>query len=143
LAAEHCPHGPNRREALMQWLEWVCALIPTRRQADDILDRIAPRRWSADALGSFLRVTDAERATLRITTIGSYQTPKPVREKRRKEKRRLAATARRQANGSKPREQSLSRTKPFLSTTVTFTVLWTVMTISTTPLPGRKSARSR
>ena len=30
-----------------------------------------------------------------------------------------------------------------LSTTVTFTVLWPVMTISTTPLPGRKNARSR
>jgi hypothetical protein len=113
LAAEHCPYGPNRRDALMQWFELVCAPIPTRRQADDILDRVPPRRWSADALGRHLRVTDAERATLRIYTIGSYQTPKAEREKRRKEKRRLAAQARRRANGSKPREQSFSRTKPW------------------------------
>jgi hypothetical protein len=99
VAAEHCPHGPNRSTELMQWFELVCAPIPTRRQADDILDRISPCRWRADPLGKFLRVTDAERATLHIYTIGSYQTLKAVRIKRRKEKRRLAEQARRRANG--------------------------------------------
>jgi hypothetical protein len=113
VAAEHCPYGPNRRDALMQWFGLVCAPIPTRRQADDILDSISPDHWSADALGKFLRVTDAERATLCIYTIGSYQTPKAMRIKFRKEKHRLAAQARRRASGSKPREQSLSRTKPW------------------------------
>ena len=97
----------------MQWFEQVCAPIPTRRQADDILDRVPPRHWSADALGKHLRVTDAERATLRCYTIGSYQTPKAERIRRRKENRRLAEQARRRANGGKPREQSYSRTKPW------------------------------
>jgi hypothetical protein len=97
----------------MHWLGLVCATMPTRRQAADILDRVPPRRWTADALGKHLRVTDVERATLHIYTISSFQTPKAEREKNRKEKHRLVEQARRRANGSKPREQSYSRTKPW------------------------------
>src|SRR4029450_5775684 len=58
-------------------------------------------------------VSDAERTALRIFTIGAYDVPKAERIKRRKEKRRLADQARRQARGSKPHEQSISRTKPW------------------------------
>jgi hypothetical protein len=47
-------------------------------------------------------------------TIGAYDVPKAKRMERRKEKRRLAAQARRRANGAKPREHALSRTKPWL-----------------------------
>jgi hypothetical protein len=113
VAAEHCPYGPDRRDALLHWFVLVCAPVLSRRQADDILDRVPPRRWSADALGKHLRVTDAERATLRIYTIGSYQTPKAERVRLRKEKDRLAAHARRRRGGAKPREQCFSRTKPW------------------------------
>jgi hypothetical protein len=116
VAAEHCPYGPNRRDTLMEWLQSVCAppwILRQVRQVDAILDRISPRRWSADALGKLLNVSDAERSMLRIYTIGSYDVPRAKRIKRREEKRRLAAQARRRDNGSKPREQSLSRTKPW------------------------------
>lgn len=113
VAAELCPDGPGRREALRHWFELVCAEALTRRQADDILDRVPSRHWSADGLGKHLRVTDAERAALRIHTIGSYQTPKAERTRQRKESRRLADKARRQARGATPHELSLSRTKPW------------------------------
>ena len=116
MAAEHCPYGPNRRDTLMEWLQSVCAppwILRQVRQVDAILDRIPPRRWSADALGKLLHVSDVERTMLRIYTIGSYDVPKAKRIKRRKEKRRLADQARRRDNGSKPREQSFSRTKPW------------------------------
>ena len=117
VAAEHCPHGPNRCDALIEWLEWVGAPPVTRCQAEDILGRIPPHRWSADALGRHLRVTDFQRAILRIYTIGSYQTPKAERMRLRKETLRLAEEARRRAAGAKPREQYLaaavSRTKPW------------------------------
>jgi hypothetical protein len=113
VAAWHCPCGPNRRDALMHWFELVCAPVSIRRQVDDILERVPPRRISADALGKLLNVTEAERTALHIYTIGTPEVPKAVRTKRRKEKRRLAEQARRRANGSKPREQSFSRTKPW------------------------------
>ncbi len=116
VAAEHCPYGPNRRDTLMEWLQSVCAppwILRQVRQVAAILDRIPPRRWSADALGKLLHVSDAERTMLRIYTIGSHDVPRAKRIKRRKEKRRLADQARRRDNGSKPREQSFSRTKPW------------------------------
>ena len=72
-----------------------------------------PRNWNLDALGKHLRVSDFERAALRIYTIGSLQTPKAERIRQRKEKDRLDKQDRRRANGSQPREQSLSRTKPW------------------------------
>jgi hypothetical protein len=110
-AAWHC-HG-DRRAELEDWFVWVCAPPAIRRNIDAILKSNPPRRVRADTLGKFLHVSDAARDRLRIYTIGSYQTPKAERIKRRKEKDRLAAQARRRANGSKPREQALSRTKPW------------------------------
>jgi hypothetical protein len=82
-------------------------------QIDAILKANPPRRIRADTLARHLHVSDAERTALRIWTIGAYDKPKTERIKRRKEKRRLADKARRQARGAKPREQSLSRTKPW------------------------------
>jgi hypothetical protein len=113
VAAQHCPYGPNRRAELMEWLQLVCASPWFRRQVDNILDRIPPRRWSADALGKHLHVSDVERSMQRVWTIGCYDVPKAKRIERRKEKRRLAEQVRRQDNGSKPREQSFSRTRPW------------------------------
>src|SRR5262249_13253202 len=60
-----------------------------------------------------LHVSDAERTALKIWTIGAYDVPKAERIKRRKEKRRLADKARRQARGGKSRELSASRTRPW------------------------------
>lgn len=111
-AAWHCPSG-NRRHAMEQWCAWVCTPPSLDRQIDAILSATPPRRIRADPLARHLHVTDAERTALRIFTIGAYDVPKAERIKRRKEKRRLADQARRQARGAKPHEQSISRTKPW------------------------------
>jgi hypothetical protein len=113
VAAEHCPYGPNRRDVLMKWLQSFCAPPSILCQIDAILDRIPPRRWTADALGKHLHVSDFERKALRLWTVGAFDVPKAERMKRRKEKRRLADQARRQARGAKPHKRSISRTKPW------------------------------
>jgi hypothetical protein len=113
-AAWHCPSDSERRFLMVQWCRWCCAPLSVEHQIDAILEANPARRISADTLARHLHVSDAERTALRIWTIGSYDVPKAKRIKRRKEKRRLANKARRQARGATPREQSFSRTKPWL-----------------------------
>jgi hypothetical protein len=99
---------------MAQWCYWTCALPSIERNIDTILQENPPRRIRADTLARHLHVSDAERTFLRVYTIGAYDVPKAARMKRRKERRRLAAQARRRAKGAKPREQSLTQTKPWL-----------------------------
>jgi hypothetical protein len=112
-AAWHCPSDSERRFLMVQWCRWTCAPPSVEHRIDAILEANPARRMWADTLARHLHVSNAERTALRIGTIGAYDVPKAERIKRRKEKRRLAAQARRRANGSKPREQSFSRTKPW------------------------------
>jgi hypothetical protein len=113
-AAWHCPRG-NRRAALLQWLELVCAPLSMRRRhvLDAILRRFPPRRLRADTIARLLKVTDAERTALRIRTIGACDVSKAERAERSKQRRRVAEKQRRLARGIIPRERSLSRTKPW------------------------------
>ena len=112
-AAWHCPSDSERRFLMMQWCRWTCAPPSVEHQIDSILEANPARRIRADTLGRHLHVSDAERSLLRIWTIGSFDVPKAKRIKRRKERRRLAEQARRRARGAKPREQALTRTKPW------------------------------
>jgi hypothetical protein len=113
VAAWHCPYGPNRRDALLKWFEWVCAPPDIRRQVDAILKQFRPRNVKIDTLGKILHLSDAQRTEWRVYTIGSYDVSQEERIKRRKEKHRLEEQARRRAGGSKPREQAFTRTKPW------------------------------
>jgi hypothetical protein len=81
------------------------------REIDAILEENPPRRIRADTLARHLHVSDAERTLLRVYTIGAYDVPKAERIKRRKERARLRAQARRRANGVKPREQYLAEAR--------------------------------
>jgi hypothetical protein len=112
-AAWHCPSDSERRVPMVKWCRWTCAPPSVERQIDAILKANPARRIRADTLARHLHVSDAERTDLRIWTIGAYDKPKTERIKRRKEKRRLADKARRQVRGAKPREQSLSRKRPW------------------------------
>jgi len=104
-AAWHCPSDSERRLLMAQWCYWTCALPSIECNIDTILQDNPPRRMSADTLARHLHVSDAERTLLRVYTIGAYDVPKAARIKRRKEKRRLAAQARRRAKGTRSREQ--------------------------------------
>jgi hypothetical protein len=76
-----------------------------------------PIRWRADKLGIRLRLTEAERTRLGITTIGSIEVTKAERAKRRRERDRLRRQSQLRAQGAKPRADyeanSISRTKPW------------------------------
>lgn len=100
---------------------WCAAWAPWLSIAE--LDKVTsdalryPRRWKADRIAWRLGVTDQERRTLKLTTIGAIDCDKGTRSAQRRIARRLAMQARRRAKGSKPRHEyeanSLARTQPW------------------------------
>jgi hypothetical protein len=76
-----------------------------------------PIRWRADKLGARLRLTEAERHRLRITTIGAIDLTKDERKARRRHRARHRDELRRRRKGAKTRADyeanSISRNKPW------------------------------
>jgi hypothetical protein len=66
-----------------------------------------------DKLGRYLRLTDAVRTRIGITTIGGYDVSKHQRTLRRKQRARERQARLRRKRGARPRSQSLSQTKPW------------------------------
>jgi hypothetical protein len=98
--------------AALQWCPWL-SHDDAAALADRVLSR--PIRWTADALGRRLHLSDAERTALGITTIGGFDVPKAERLARRKAKDRTAKADKRRAKGARPRAESAARTKPWLA----------------------------
>ena len=112
------PAGSTAARLLAQWGHQVGVTL----QQDEIRRTIKtiegnPRRFKADTIAKMLRVTEAERTTLKFTTIGCFDVSKAERKRRRKERRRLAEQRRRRAKGAIPRNQylanSISRQQPW------------------------------
>jgi hypothetical protein len=116
-AAWHCPDDSERRFLMVKWHReaGTPALRSTMDRIDAILEKNPARRIKADTLAKYLHISDAERTALKITTIGAHDVPKAERQKRRKEKRRLADKARRRALGAKAHELSICQTKPWIA----------------------------
>jgi hypothetical protein len=78
-----------------------------------------PLRWRADKLGIRLRLTEAERHRLGITTIGSIEVTKEERLKRRQARKRRRKELLRRAQGARQRSEyeanSVNRNKPWLA----------------------------
>lgn len=76
-----------------------------------------PKRWRADKLAWRLRLTAADRAILRITTIGAIDANAAQRKARRRERDRKRRAAERKAAGAIPRaqyeRQSITATAPW------------------------------
>jgi hypothetical protein len=76
-----------------------------------------PLRWKADRLAWKLRVTAAERTTLKLRTIGAIDMTAQQRAEQRKRRNAERMRALRKAQNATPRAiyeaQSLSRTKPW------------------------------
>jgi hypothetical protein len=110
------PRDGDQRFALENWCRRVGASLPTD-QINRIVEDHKPRKLRADRIAKILKVTDAERTALRLTTIGACDVSKAERLRRRKERHRVAQKARRRARGIIPRDQylawSASRTKPW------------------------------
>jgi hypothetical protein len=110
------PRDGDQHFALENWCRRVGATLPTE-QINRIVEDHKPRKVRADRIAKVLKVTDAERTALRLTTIGACDVSKAERLRRRKERHRAIQQARRRARGVIPREQylaqSLSRMKPW------------------------------
>ena len=114
-------HNPNSKDAigaLMMAAQRMGAAI-TEEQAEKTIEEAdtIPKRRTADALGRWLRLSDAMRTFLGICTIGSFEVSKRQRALRRKERNRASKEMERRAAGKKPRVEYLaaakSRTQPW------------------------------
>lgn len=75
----------NRRAAA--WLATYCPWISTRDREYMITEaNHCPLKWSADKLAWKIRLTDAKRSELKITTIGAIDVSREQRATRRKAK---------------------------------------------------------
>lgn len=106
------------RQAIPRWLEawapWLSIANAKAMMADAIL---RPRRWTADKLAWRLKLTDADRTLLDITTIGSVDVSRADRAKRRADLDRERKRMLRRIKGAKRRADyeagSISRAKPW------------------------------
>lgn len=113
-------HGVLDR--LKVWAERWAPMAPGGRLEEIVrISMRRPKLEKADTLGARLRLTDAERTYLRITTIGACDVSKAERQRRSKHRKRerdkIKATAKRRKQGAKPRAEyrarSLSHTTPW------------------------------
>jgi hypothetical protein len=110
------PRDGDLHFALEQWCRRVGATLPPE-QINRIVEDNKPRKLSATRIAKMLKVFDAERTALGLTSIGACDVSKAERLRRRKKRHRAAQQARRRARGVMPRDQylaqSLSRTRPW------------------------------
>lgn len=110
----------DQRRRITGWLDEHAPWM-TMGEAHELLAEIVtkPRRWRADRLAWRLKLIEADRKALRITTIGAIDADKAERAKRRKERDRAMKAAARQAAGSVSRAHyealSIASTKPWIA----------------------------
>lgn len=108
IMAHHIGHlrdGPRRISA---WLE-RCAPWLDIASRERLMNEVhyCPLKWKADKLAWKLRVTDATRTRLKLTTIGAIDVPREERIKRRARMKRTKMQHRRRQDGVKPRGEYL------------------------------------
>jgi hypothetical protein len=97
------------RTKIMGFIELRCPWMPIAEAKALLVETIAkPRRWRADKLAWRLRLTHADRTTLKITTIGSIDKAKSARWHERQERTRKAKEERRRQAGAKARADYLA-----------------------------------
>jgi hypothetical protein len=100
---------------------WVGLWAPWYRIGDLAELNVAvlrhPKRWKADQLAWVLRLTEADRRALGITTIGAIDMGKRERMARRRQRARARRMAKHRANGVRPRAEylaSVAKPKPWI-----------------------------
>lgn len=105
IMAHHLGALPDAARRISSWLMQCTPWLPMAEQERLICEVTECRlRWSADKLAWKLRVTDAERSALHITTIGAIDLTKDQRKARRKRNRAIRDSLRRAKvpKGTKP-----------------------------------------
>jgi hypothetical protein len=118
VTVHHLAHGQDTELRIGNWLELWAPWMPGSEAAGMLAKAVAkPLRWRADKLGLRLNLTEVERQSLGITTIGSVEVTKAERLARRREQDRLRRRRQLRAEGAKPRAEyeahSFSRNKPW------------------------------
>lgn len=116
--AQYADGHPGKR--ITSWVRLRAPWMPIAELDALILEAVAkPKRWRADKLAWRLRLTAADRATLRITTIGAIDANLAQRIAARRKRKRLAIQAQRRAQGVKPRHDyeaaSIAKAKPWIA----------------------------
>lgn len=104
IAASHLASLAHPKVRIEKWLDlWAPWL--SRAESAEIVTRavMEQKHWTADQLAWRLRLTDADRTTLGITTIGAIDCNKAERAKRRKVRQRERMARLRLSQGRKPR----------------------------------------
>jgi hypothetical protein len=108
------PTSHDVLDRLKVWAERWAPMTPDGRLEEIVRIAMArPKLEKADTLGARLRLTDAERTYLRITTIGACNVNKAARQRRSKrrkrERDRFNAAENRTERGAKPRPTYLAQ----------------------------------
>lgn len=117
IAAHHIAH--LRGEAFEHIVAFAARWMPQlpRRRAEALAETVLaqPRKYKAATLGRLLRLTQRERATLSITTIGAFDASATERAERKKERarERAAASYRRRQAAKPPKPEPLCRARPW------------------------------
>lgn len=87
VAVNHLASLAHPRGRITKWLEVWAPWMTLAERAELITEgMVRQRHWTADQLAWRLRLTDADRTALGITTIGAVDCPKAERTKRRRRK---------------------------------------------------------
>jgi hypothetical protein len=117
--AWHNLHSTYQREDLHAFARRLGVTLPEVEVEGTLryVQRGQLRKFSARTLGKHLRLTDGERAWLRITTIEAFDITPAERRRIRRLTKTIKERQRRRAKGVQPRivyeENSLTRTKPW------------------------------
>lgn len=110
VAVNHLASLARPKGRIENWLDLWCPWL-TRAESTSIIAKaiMEQHHWTADQLAWRLRLTDADRTALAITTIGAIDCSKAQRTKRRKAKHKA-----RMAGHRNPRPaSSIERDKPW------------------------------
>jgi len=110
------PGDPRKR--LPRWIEDLAPWMPVADARGLINEALTkPRTWRADRLAWRLGLTAADRAALRITTIGAIDANRQQRAAARKEAKRKRQEENRRAQGGATRSEylaSVTSAKPWI-----------------------------
>ena len=119
IAGHHIVHfGADAARHIMAWASVWAPWMPPEQAAELAAGIIArPWKFTADTLGWRLQLSQVERQSLAITTIGAFDLDKAQRVQLRKVRRAAAESSRRRRKGAIPREHyeeaSLSANRPW------------------------------
>jgi hypothetical protein len=108
------PTSHDVLDRLNVWAERWAPMTPVERLNEIVrIAMLRPTPDKADVLGSRLRLSDDERTSLRITTIGAYDVNKAARKRRsqlrKRERDRIKSAEKRIQSGAQPRQTYLDQ----------------------------------